>query len=367
MTSKERIKCVLKHEEPDMVPIQDNPWVTTIERWQKEGMPKKISVSDYFGYEMAWPKLDVSPQYPIEVMEENDEFVVERNIYGEIIKYFKDKASTPQIIDSPIKNRKDWEELKERLIIDKSRLVTLKYVFVNKTSDILTWKETLKQFEEDNAKGRFICPVALMGFDMIQRYLGTERLLMTMSTDPDWVKEMVMTHAKFLINLYQYFIDNRVRFDGAFLDNDMGYRNGLLFSPNAYKELIFPADKLMCDYFHSIDMPVILHSDGDIRKLIPHLIEAGFDCLQPLEVKANMDVRELKKEYGRKLSFMGGIDSRLMSDNDPIKIEKEIKSKFEIAKKGGGYIYMSDHSVPNDVSLSQYKRVLELVKKYRKY
>jgi uroporphyrinogen decarboxylase len=114
-------------------------------------------------------------------------------------------------------------------------------------------------------------------------------------------------------------------------------------------------------------MPVILHSDGDLRKIVPNLIEAGFDCLQPIEVKAGMDLIELKKKYGDRLAFMGGIDARLMSDDDPVKIEEEIRSKFEIAKKGGGYIYHSDHSVPDIVSFSQYKRVMELVKKYGKY
>jgi hypothetical protein len=64
---------------------------------------------------------------------------------------------------------------------------------------------------------------------------------------------------------------------------------------------------------------------------------------------------------------MGGIDVRLMSDPDPTKIEEEIKRKFEVAKKNGGYIYHSDHSVPKDVSFQQYCHVIELVKKYGIY
>jgi uroporphyrinogen decarboxylase len=114
-------------------------------------------------------------------------------------------------------------------------------------------------------------------------------------------------------------------------------------------------------------MPTILHSCGRVKEIIPDLIEVGLDCLQPLEVKAGMDVRELKEKYGDKLSFMGGIDVRAMTDPDPDVIEKEIGSKFEVAKKGGGYIYHSDHSIPNNVSFEQYKRVMELVKKYGKY
>jgi len=110
-----------------------------------------------------------------------------------------------------------------------------------------------------------------------------------------------------------------------------------------------------------------LHCCGNVRPLIPDLIDAGVDCLQPLEVKAGMDLVELKREYGQDLAFMGGIDVRAMSNPDPQVIEREIAAKISAAKMGGGYIYHSDHSVPNDVSFAQYCRTLELVKKYGAY
>lgn len=114
-------------------------------------------------------------------------------------------------------------------------------------------------------------------------------------------------------------------------------------------------------------MPVILHSDGRILEFIPYFIEEGLTCLQPLEVKAGMDLIELKREYGDSLAFMGGIDVRAMAHPDPQVIEEEIRAKFEVAKQGGGYIYHSDHSVPNNVSLAQYQRVMELVRTYGEY
>ncbi|MBT5873041.1 MAG: hypothetical protein HOH43_06445, partial [Candidatus Latescibacteria bacterium] len=123
----------------------------------------------------------------------------------------------------------------------------------------------------------------------------------------------------------------------------------------------------ICDFFHRHDMPVILHSCGNIKELIPLLLEAGFDCIQPVEVKAGMDLVELKALFGDDMAFMGGIDVRAMSDSDPDVIEKEIREKIEVAKQGGGYIYHSDHSVPKDVSFEQYLRVMELVQKHGIY
>ena len=93
---------------------------------------------------------------------------------------------------------------------------------------------------------------------------------------------------------------------------------------------------------------------------------AGFTCLDPLEVKAGMNLIELKKNFGDKLAFMGGIDVRAMADSNPAVIEEEIQ-KIIVAKQGGGYIFHSDHSIPDNVSFQQYQRVIELVREYGRY
>jgi len=94
---------------------------------------------------------------------------------------------------------------------------------------------------------------------------------------------------------------------------------------------------------------------------------AGFTCLDPLEVKAGMNLIDLKKNFGDKLAFMGGIDVRAMADANPAVIEEEIRTKITVAKQGGGYIFHSDHSVPDNVSFQQYQRVIELVREYGSY
>jgi uroporphyrinogen decarboxylase len=80
-----------------------------------------------------------------------------------------------------------------------------------------------------------------------------------------------------------------------------------------------------------------------------------------------MDPVRLKRDYGEKLTLMGGIDVRKMALADPAIIEEEIATKITAAKVGGGYIYHSDHSVPDNISFPQYVHVMELVKKYGAY
>ena len=348
----ERVKLALQHREPDRVPIHDSIWQATIDRWRNEGLPYGVSPDNYFGFELAGFDADTSPQFPVEVIFEDEEYIAERDSFGGIRKNHRDRSTTPMIIDYPCKSRGDWEKIKPRL----------------KASDYrVDWVRGLYSFQRERCRGRFITYNAVVGYDKILRYVASERLLKAIIMEPEWVKDMYCTDAKLVMDMCEQMMKGGFKFDGAFLFGDLGYRHGLFFSPKHFEDQLHPVFKKLCRYFHSHDMPVILHCCGRIMDLIPYFIEEGIDCLQPIEVKAGMDLIELKEECGDKISFMGGIDVRLMTLDDPAPLEKEIREKIQVAKEGGGYIYHSDHSIPKNVSFQKYKRVIELVKKYGEY
>jgi len=352
MKPRERVKMALDHREADRIPIHDSPWQATIDRWRTEGLPSGVSPADYFGYELCGFGADTSPQFPTEVLSEDEEYIVVRTSFGGVRKNHRDYSTTPMIIDYPCKSREDWEKIKPRLKPSDHRV---------------DWVSGLQRFHREYSRGRFITYNAAVGYDKIQNYVASPRLLKAVLTEPEWVMDMYWTDAKLAMEMCDRMIKAGFKFDGAFLFCDLGYRGGLFFSPKHYEEQLHPVFKELCRFFHSRGMYVILHCCGRVKDLIPYFIEEGIDCLQPLEVKAGMDLVELKEKYGDKISFMGGIDVRLMALDDPKPIEEEIKKKITIAKEGGGYIYHSDHSVPKNVSFEQYKRVIELVKKYGQY
>ncbi len=352
MTSRERIRTALAHREADRIPIHDSPWGATLNRWRKEGLPDEIPPAEYFGYELAGIGADLSPGFPVKILEKNETYITETTPYGGVRKNFRDYSTTPEIIGWPIQTKDDWARIKPRLVPDYTRL---------------DWVSTRITYERAREEGKFITFGAGMGYDQFQAYMKSEELLIALLTEPDWVRDMFRTHADLLLAMAQMLLDKGYVFDGAFLYNDMGYRNGLLFSPATYRALLLETDQMLCDFFHQHAMPVILHSCGCVKELIPSLLEAGFDCLQPLEVKAGMDLVELKAQYGDRLAFMGGIDVRAMAHPDPAVIEVEIQTKLTVAKQGGGYIYHSDHSVPKNVSFTQYQHVMELVHQYGQY
>jgi uroporphyrinogen decarboxylase len=353
MISRERFRLALQHKEADRIPIHDSPWQATVDRWRSEGLPSGVSPADYFGYELAGFGADTSPRFPVEVLYEDEEYIVERNAYGGVRKNHRDYSTTPMIIDYPCKSRRDWEEkIKPRLVASDYRV---------------DWVSGLQSFHRERSRGRFITYNAAVGYDKVQSYVASVQLLKAIIMEPDWVTDMYWTDAKLVMEMCERMIEGGFKFDGAFLFCDLGYRKGLLFSPKHFEEQLHLVFKELCRFFHSHGMPVILHTCGRVKDLIPYFIEEGIDCIQPLEVKAGMDLIELKGEYGDKIAFMGGIDVRLMAIEDPKPIEKEIKEKITVAKEGGGYIYHSDHSIPKNVSFQQYKRVIELAKKYGQY
>ena len=352
MTSKERITLALKHQKADRIPIMDTIWDTTTSRWRREGLPADKSPGDYFGYD-GWLAIgaDISLQLPAETIEETEDYVISKNSDGAVTKYWKKSTSTPQLINFSITCRKEWEEYKERTKYNASRV---------------NFDAALAAFKSGSANGRPIQYFNGIGYDWWQRIVGHANMLIGMVEEPEWIKEMFKANADLNIAIMEEMIARGIEFDSAFFWDDLGYKNGTFFSPAMYRELLFPYHQRLCDFCNARGMSVILHSCGNVRAFMPMFIEAGFACIQPLETKAGMDLFELKRQYGDKITLMGGIDVRAMALGGEA-LEKEVIEKISLAKQGGGYIYHSDHSVPDNVSFSNYARVISLAQEYGKY
>jgi uroporphyrinogen decarboxylase len=94
-------------------------------------------------------------------------------------------------------------------------------------------------------------------------------------------------------------------------------------------------------------------------------MQTGVEMLNPLEIKAGMDPQRLKATWGDKLAFHGGINAQLWDDIDRVKAEME--RIIPLMKEGGGYIFASDHSIPNSVSFENMKEIAALAHKLGKY
>ena len=354
MTSRERVSKALHHQRPDRVPLHESFWEATINRWRQEGLPADVSADDYFETEFRSIGVNNSFGFPYEVVERTDEWVIARDDWGVLKRDWVDHRSTPELLEFPIKSRAEWDQLKGRLTPDPARV---------------DWPGVTAEHARLRAQDKCLCLSVIPGYEAAWRKIGPEAILMAIADDPDWVREMYEYDTNMIIGMAQLYFDRGLDFDGAWLYDDLGYRNASLFSPRAYREQLFPYHKQMCNFLHAHGCPVVLHSCGHVLELTPMLIEAGFDCLQPLEVKAGMDLAHLVKEFGRDIALMGGVDVRTFFDGaDEAAMENEIRTKLAIGMSSpGGYLFHSDHSIPTQVSFQRYARVVELVREYGVY
>jgi uroporphyrinogen decarboxylase len=348
MTSRERVAKALRGEKPDRVPIHEAFWEATTNAWHTQGLPAGVSPDDQFDTEIRTIGVDNSFGYPHQEIEHTDEYVITRDSRGVLMRKWVDHRSTPELLDFAIKSRADWDREKARLTPDPARV---------------DWDSLRAQHAALRKQGKFVCISAVPGYEATWPKLGPEELLMAIVEDPAWVMEMYEYDAEMIVGMAKLYVERGLEFDGAWLWDDLAYKNGPLFSPKAYREQLMPYHKRVNDYFHSQGWPVILHSCGNVTSLVPGLIEAGFDCLQPLEVKAGCDLAHLVREYGRDLCFMGGVDVRTFFADDEAELEREVKAKLAIGMTNPrGYVFHSDHSIPTQVTFTRYAKVAELVK-----
>ena len=352
MTSRERITRAVNHQDADRVAIQDSVWATTEARWRREGLPDGVSPTAYFGFEMVRPGVDTSLRFPVEVLEETDEHRIYRNANGRVGKDWKDQASTPMLIAYEIETPDDWLKHKGRLA---------------PAADRIDWDAFDRAFRTAREEGRYLCLNGGVGYQVITGRVHPDLLLEYMLTDPEWVKDMVDTQTDLVLAMFEMVLGKGYEPDGYWCSDDLGYRNGLMFSPRVFQDLFAPAHRKLCDFCHQHGVSTFLHTCGNVNEVMDELIEIGWDCLQPLEVKAQMDVVQLKRDYGDRVTLMGGIDVRVIAEGTEEELEEEIRSKLTVAKEHGGYIYHSDHSVPDNVSFGSYKRTMALVAKYGRY
>ncbi len=114
--------------------------------------------------------------------------------------------------------------------------------------------------------------------------------------------------------------------------DDIAANKGLLFSYDYFWDTVYPVYKEISTIIKGNDLFAFFHSDGDTRKIIDPLIEAGYDCLHPIDTLAGLNLYELRKEFGGRVSFMGHIDTITWSKEQ---IDKEINRAENEFRKGG--------------------------------
>jgi uroporphyrinogen decarboxylase len=315
-------------------------------------MPQGVDYVDYFGLDhVAGIGVDNSPQYPVQTLEQTDEYRVHTTNFGATLKDWKHAGGVPQFMDFTIKGPDSWRAARARMAPSRDRI---------------PWADLERNYKTWRERGDWIQAGLWFGFDVSHSWIvGTERVLIALVEDPEWLVDMWNHMLDVNLALLDQVWDAGYTFDSVFWCDDMGYKHNQFFSLRTYRELLKPVHKRAVDWAHAKGIYAHLHSCGDVRPIVPELVDIGIDALNPLEVKAGMDPIALKKTYGDRLVLHGGLNAMLWNHID--RIESEMRRLMPVLKQNGGYIFSEDHSIPDSVSFEDYKRIVALGKKLGSY
>ena len=352
VTTRERLQRLLEHGEPDRVAIWEAPWPSTIARWREEGMGDADYI-DFFDLDriILIYGIDNSPRFPAETIEETDEYRIYKTSWGATQKSLKRSASVPAVLDVSIRTRDDWFSLKDRMQYDDDRVP-----WGRLKSNWATWRE----------QGAWIMPSGFFGFDVTHSFMvGTAECLIALIEDPEWITDMWDTQQDLHLRIFDRMWEAGYEFDGLRWPDDMGYKLSQFFSLDMYRDLLKPIHQRAIDWAHAKGIPAYLHSCGDVRPFIPDLVDMGLDMLNPLEVKAGVDPVAVKEEFGDRLMLHGGFNA--LDWDDIGKMEANVRENLPRLMKAGGYIFATDHTTPSNVSLEDFRHIVNVVKDVGSY
>jgi uroporphyrinogen decarboxylase len=173
--------------------------------------------------------------------------------------------------------------------------------------------------------------------------MGFERLFLRLMDDPGFVRHVLENRTEWCIAQYQKALDLGAEI--LILGEDVAFNDGPMIAPKLYRELVLPFHQAIVA---ALDAPVIWHSDGDIRALLPLAIEAGFVGVHGLEPAAGIDLAAVRREYGRDLALIGNLDIRVLAGDDLAAVRREVDRCLRDGTAGaipGGYLFATCNSV----------------------
>lgn len=164
----------------------------------------------------------------------------------------------------------------------------------------------------------------------------------------DRVTEMHLANLEHFLGAVGEFIDV------ILFGDDLGMQSGPQISPRMYREFFFPREQRMWTRARQLapHIKIMLHCCGGVRELLPGLIEAGLDAINPVQITCRgMDAAGLKRDFGHQLTFWGGgCDTReIVTQGTPAQVREHVRRQMDVWRPGGGYVFQQVHNLMADV------------------
>ncbi|MFC1734808.1 uroporphyrinogen decarboxylase family protein [Candidatus Hydrogenedentota bacterium] len=327
MTPRERVNAALKREPVDRVPVF---------MWFHPETARRLA-----------ELLEIPPSFVAEAMGDdirqtwvNNNYAMEGIVHDEDGETHVDYWGIKWVKDGP------FNQVAEYPLLDAENDELMGYEYPrDHIEDLLAQMKPVLDARKDWFVG---CDVSPCCFEMYWRLRSMDKALMDMIMAPEIAREMFKRAADFAVALGEAACD-RFELDWLWTGDDIGGQNGMMVNPDLWRDMVKPHLKRVFDVGASRDLWVAFHSCGAIRPIVDDLVEMGLHVLNPIQCNCDgMDPLDLKKEFGDKLSFMGGVDTQGVL---PFGTENEVRKATArllegMTAEGGGYILAASHTVP---------------------
>jgi uroporphyrinogen decarboxylase len=384
MNSRERLLTALNHQEPDKIPLDLGSGHAC--KFTKYFYVKLL---DYFG--LKEDNLEIA-QKPYQLVYASDKVMdlLGCDVRNARVKYQKDFVSpyAREWADEnytyytndfgttyrmPVKQSLYYDVYQTALGDAEDEEEDAKFIWPCPNKVVPGSK---KELEDYRAQGFLTTTCQVFGNGFLQTgplVYGYENWLAMLVAEPERCQAFVEKLYEKKLEWYGYMFEEY----GGLLDvtaeaDDFGTQRGTFCSPKVLRELIFPYHKKL-NAFIKKEQPGIkttIHTCGSVYHIIPDLIEAGYDVLNPVQIAAaNMEAPRLKKEVGKDITFWGGgINTQATLPNGtPEQVREETKRLIDAFAPGGGFVFATVHNVQDDVPIENFIAMWETFQKNCKY
>ena len=397
MTSRERVLKTLRHEEPDRLPIDLGGMASTgIMAIAYDHLKKHLGVTSGevrvfdMGQQLAEVEPEILSRFGVDVISLGNSLGEPPELWKPWILPNKVDCKIPAGVDlRPDEENGGWLIWENELPMQRMSPSSLYFCEAIHPLAGLTTPEELQyvprpiisdeelKFLETRAKTLYqhtdFAIMASFGGSILETgnsLRGFTRFMMDLGKGGAFLEDLiggiVETQLKNLV-LFLQAVGNHVQV--IQFGDDLGMQDRTIMSRSMYQKYIFPGHQQLFQYVHqNSNCAVFLHSCGSIRPVIPDLIAAGVDILNPVQTSAkNMDPRQLKEEFGKQITFWGGgCDTQhVLPFATADEVARHVREQIEIFAPGGGFVFNQIHNIQADVAPENIVSMFDVAREFR--
>lgn len=328
MNSKERVLAAIRHKETDRIPITfDAEREVYAALYNHLGIDTKEALFDKLCVD-TWMILPGNFMYLLEENDKNEK----TSIWGYKTQVAKYSGGT-------------YDEVCFNPLAGKDRIADIK-AHNWPAPDVLDFSHFTQEAEQHS--DRAVIGVFTWGAYFIASFVrGMEDTMVDFALRKDYAHYLITTISEICSSVLNTMLESYGDgIDIVYMADDYCSQRAPLFSPSTFQEFVVPYLEKFVGIAHKHNKKFLLHCCGSVRPLLPMIIDAGVDMLEPIQIRAEgMDPHGLKKDFGKDLCFYGGVDlQQILCKGTPQQVADEVKRLIDILGENGGYIIGPGHT-----------------------